>query len=116
MTTHTLPPPATADRLVGQRLADMPTPPEVLKLLDLAAPVGEPYRDEIERDYKLSHLYGGLEVAVRGDGADLEVLKAGTYEEVATWYETLTNGRWEQVTTLLHPDPWKLVRWRMRHA
>ena len=90
------------------RLCDIQLPADVLGELDRFDLPTES-RQQVERDYKLSLLYGGRTVVIREtpDGTDL--LKGGPYGEVADWLDSLTPEQRLQQKGILFPVRWSTI-------
>ena len=101
MATANLPmPPLPTAPLVGRRLGDIPVPPEVTAILSGVKVADEDDRREWERQYTLSFLSSGMEVACHEtpDG-DIEILHAADLDEFVPWLDSLADEEHRQVTT-----------------
>jgi len=90
------------------RLCDIQLPADVLGELDRFDLPSES-RQQVERDYKLSLLYGGRTVVIREtpDGTDL--LKGGPYGEVADWLDSLPAGQDLELKLIKFPVRWSTI-------
>jgi hypothetical protein len=95
----------------GQLLKDIKTPPQVLELLNSIASVSLTPEDraELERQYKLSCLYGGQEIAFIGTGDDLRILAFGTSEKVVRDLDSISLPA-DAIVKIEFPPRWKILR------
>ncbi len=111
MATAILPTPTT-DVLTGRRLDDIPVPPEVTAFLANVPVSPEDDRREWERQYTLSFLYGGMEVACHEtpDG-DIELLHAADVDDFVPWLDSLTDEQHARISFVRHPRRWGAILW-----
>ena len=113
MATAILPTPTTLTPVLpGRRLDDIPVPPEVTAFLANVPISPDDDRREWERQYTLSFLYGGMEVACHEtpDG-DVEILHAADLDDFVPWLDTLSDEQRRQVTHIRSPRRWDVIMW-----
>jgi len=106
------PTPTTTAPLASRRLDDIPVPSEVTAFLDKVPTAFGDDRREWERQYTLSFLYGGMEVACceTPDG-NVEILHAADIDDMAPWLDSLTDEQYRWVTHIRSPRLWAAVLW-----